>query len=274
MSAAGAGGPSNFTFANNSSYDALKPGEPLSFTFTEERQLSDFTVEQMRTKYAAGNEKKASLKKVLEELTEELRDEYPEVVGKIKLKGDGYFYGPIDIPQTLTTFQLPTGATLHRYDEGGAKEPASEMPAFFGNRTRTRVYARAGKNTAKANAALSSYTVTTPARLFDLNLNNLAALFNHPDLSEAEQKILRAYIKYPEDDIPEFERSIFPIYARYAKYPVTHVRPALPIGPKNEKGYQPYLNRKMADLICKLGFDGWVARPLNPGKKQGYHNCP
>ncbi len=47
------------------------------------------------------------------------------------------------------------------------------------------------------------------------------------------------------------------------------VLPTIPLGRADKNGHIPYLNREIARIVCKAGFDGWVVCPFNPAKKRG-----
>ena len=142
---------------------------------------------------------------------------------------------------SLPTIIVPVGARVHRADHKGPTTPSNRVPAFFGNRASTRVY---GRN--KGNSAHTSYTVKKPMHLFQMNLNSLQDLYFHPSLTEDDRKHIQLY----------YQRNI------------SAVIPTLPIGRPNAEGHVPYLNRRIASIVCRL-FDGWVVMPLNPEKRHG-----
>jgi hypothetical protein len=145
----------------------------------------------------------------------------------------------------LPTVLLPVGAELYRADHAGAKEPGAEVPAFFTNRGSTGAYTRGKTGT------LSSYVVKKEARLFDLNLNSILPLV--PLLDDDEVEVIMHWFNHED----------------------TYVNPS-GFTPKNLADYRSgtskypnYLNRRMANIICKLGFDGWIVKPFDIKKRTG-----
>jgi hypothetical protein len=157
-------------------------------------------------------------------------------------KGESVFFDLEGKQIELPTIQIPVDAIFHRADHEGAREPSADIPAFFGNRKSIALYARG-----KGDEAFSSYKVTRPMRLFEMTLNSIYDLYFHPDLSEDEKEWIQLYLK------PEMGAVI----------------PAVPTGPKGPTGHLPYLNREIAAIVCRLGFDGWIVLPFSPEKRQG-----
>ena len=150
----------------------------------------------------------------------------------------------------LSTIVLPAGSVIYRADHAGAKQPSGEVPAFFTNRGSTRAYRR------KAKGTLSSYVTTKEARLFDLNINSLFDL--------------RPYIT-KEKDREVFENYLIKVGGHWAVNPSFFTPSDLAeYQEKAKEGAFPnYLNRRMAELICRLGFDGWVVKPYDFDRKTG-----
>jgi len=140
----------------------------------------------------------------------------------------------------LPTLILPEGSVIHRADHEGAKSPSNEIPAFFGDRKSIKIYAR-GKPEAEA---VSSYSVKRPITLFHMTLNTILDISVHPDLTKGDKEALRAYVG---------EGFVIPI--KFLR--------------KENIEKRLYLNRRIANMICRLGFDGWVVNPYDPDKKQG-----
>ncbi len=138
---------------------------------------------------------------------------------------------------------LPVGTVLHRADRTGATSPSDAVPAFFGNRKSIQVYAGT-----KGDAAFSSYKVIKPLRLFDMNLNSLKDLIFHPDMSDDDKKLLMSYYQVEKG----------------------FVLPTMITSKENIMGPHPdYMNRKVARMLCRLGFDGWIVKPFSIEKRQG-----
>jgi hypothetical protein len=152
--------------------------------------------------------------------------------------------GPND-ESGLPTISLPVGAELYRADSGGAKEPGADVPAFFTNRGSTRAYRRGAAGT------LSSYVVKKEARLFDMNFNSLGKLGTLLDKDDI--KVLIHYYNIKE------------LYVNPSGF-----TPAdLAAYRANRSKYPNYLNRRMAEIVCRLGFDGWVVKPFDPKRRSG-----
>ncbi len=143
---------------------------------------------------------------------------------------------------SLPTIVVPEGSQLYRGDYKGPTTPANTVPAFFANRTSALVYTRTLKN-----AGLTSYTVKRPIRLLHLNLNSAKDFYFHPRVSEEDRSYIRMWYKA---DIPA-------------------VVPVLPLGKPDAEGHMPYLNRRIAEIVCRMGLDGWIVLPWNPAKRRG-----
>jgi hypothetical protein len=154
-------------------------------------------------------------------------------------KGDG--------PE-LPTIMLPIGSVIYRADHAGARQPSGEVPAFFTNRGSTRAYRRRGKGT------LSSYVTTKEARLFDLNLNSLFEL--RPYITKAADRTV-------------FENYLIKVGGQWAVNPSFFTPRDLAEYQAKKVVFPNYLNRRMAEIICRLGFDGWVVKPYDVDKKTG-----
>ena len=153
--------------------------------------------------------------------------------------------GP-DSDTGLPTIVLPAGAELYRADHAGAKEPGADVPAFFTNRGSTAAYTRGAKG------ALSQYVVKKEARLFHMTLNSIFRLM--PLLANRDDiEVLMTYFD-PEEAVVNPSGFTPKNLATYRA---------------NTSKFPNYLNRRMAEIICRLGFDGWVVKPYNEGKRTG-----
>ena len=152
------------------------------------------------------------------------------------------------------TVTVPVGTVMYRGDKGGAQSPASELPAFFGNRNSVGIYA------AKNEKNVSSYRIKKALMLLELNLNSVYAL----------QMALIAHMPPEFLGKDEKKRSLLKQLILMWSDPDSGImKPSVPIGPKRASGHIPYLNRLMADIVCRLGFDGWIVFPYDPAKRQG-----
>ena len=151
----------------------------------------------------------------------------------------------------LPSVLLPVGSVWYRADRQGAKSPSTEVPAFFTTKELLAPYKKPfpGKPNL-GDATVSTYTVTKEAKLFHMTLNSIIALFQNPALTKEEKELVAHWFQLPEESPPY----IFPAFTR----------------PENLGGEFPnYANRRMAALLCRLGFDGWIVKPFNPEKKEG-----
>jgi DNA polymerase III epsilon subunit-like protein len=144
--------------------------------------------------------------------------------------------------RSLTTLILPSGSDLYRHDREGARSPSDQLPAFFGDPITTKPFARNNP------AAMSAYKTTRDAVLLNLTLDNLWMVAQ--SLDGDDEELMAQYLHQEAD-------------GRYV------VIPTLPIGYPGPSGHIPYLNRKIADIVCSLGLDGWVAKRYNREKREG-----
>ncbi len=152
--------------------------------------------------------------------------------------------------QTLVfpTLEIPEGTRVHRADAKGATIPSTDVPAFFGNMKSIQVYSRGNPQ------AFSSYTFHKPCELIQFDYTTLQNLLSHPGLSHDDKESLLQYFNREEG------------YVNPISVTEENKKEFL-----NAKGAKPlkYLNRRVADILCSLGFDGWIVQPYNPGKRQG-----
>jgi hypothetical protein len=164
--------------------------------------------------------------------------QFPKGEFKLALKG---------IQSYFPTVHVPVGTIIYRGDKGDVAIPRSNMPAFFGNRKLADRYAAAN------DKKISKYRITKELTLLELNLNSVYNL----------QKALIAHMPgFLTDDQMEL------VYI-WCDMETGAIRPSIPIGPEDASGHIPYLNRFMAELVCRLGFDGWIVFPYDPSKRQG-----
>jgi len=161
--------------------------------------------------------------------------------------------GPVDPVNGLPTVVLPVGAVVYRADHGGAKEPSGDVPAFFTNVNSTRAYTRGAKGTK------SSYVVKKEARLFHMNLNSLMALARHVASTGGDTEVFDHYLAMTEDEYGE----------RFFVNPSDFLEANLKEWQEKKVAHPNYLNRRLAQIVCSLGFDGWVVKPFDVEKKTG-----
>ena len=166
-----------------------------------------------------------------------------------------YMGAPVSIPVCV----LPPGSILHRFDKEGATDPSKNVPIFFGNKASVSFYS--GKKTAaEINATRSSYRLKRPARLLHINAESLP-LIEQLQLTAEESEFMPIYYRIGYVANSKGDNVETPI-----------LLPAAPYGTITEihgDGRLKSLNRKFAEIVCRLGFDGWVIKPLNPDKKEG-----
>jgi hypothetical protein len=144
---------------------------------------------------------------------------------------------PILIVKLGRQFEIPTrivpeGSIVYRADAGGAKSPSANVPAFFSNNTSITVYKRGDEKN------VSKYRTTKAMRLFEMTIQNLKTLYAfHPSLTSEDKDFLKLYLS------KQTEGAVLPIY------------------PTKDR----YLNRTIANLVCRLGVDGWIVQPYQAG---------
>ncbi len=167
----------------------------------------------------------------------------------------------MDAPVPIPTCTLPEGSILHRFDKEGARDPSKEVPIFFGNKASVSFYS-GKKSPEEINATRSSYRLKRPARLLHMNAEALK--------------------RFAELRITPGEADFFEVYYRHAfvknskgkDIETPLILPAIPYGTIAEirntpEGHMKTFNRRFAEIVCGLGFDGWVVKPLNPDKHEG-----
>lgn len=156
----------------------------------------------------------------------------------------------------LSTIKIPANTTFHRADWEGIKLPSTNVPAFFGNRESITIYTRG-----KGNSVISSYRVKSPLYLFTMNPINLIKLSKLPQLTAEEKDYMKQYFIREGDLAFVVPTKPFPSEALLQNYQEKKAR--------GEEAFIPYLNRMIAGILCRLGFDGWIVLPYNPEKGEG-----
>jgi len=137
-----------------------------------------------------------------------------------------------------TTYTIKQGTKIFRGESAPGKMPSADYPAFFSDLISASIYTRGVKEN------LHIYEVKGQPNLFQLSYENLIELFdNDKRLTEEERVALDNYVQI-KDDLPPF------------------IVPVMFLKKENAKGDFPlYLNRRIINMICRLGYDGWVALP-------------
>jgi hypothetical protein len=163
--------------------------------------------------------------------------------------------------------ELPVGAKVFRADREGAVAPSTEVPAFFGNRVTISPYTKPlpGKKALEETSTLSAYTITKSPRLFHMTLESVQELFN-----SFVERINTAGINESETDFLNYSLTML---SQYFPPGVGVVIPSLPTPPspfsKPSEKHRSYMNRTIADILCHLGYDGWIVKPFNLKERQG-----
>ena len=140
----------------------------------------------------------------------------------------------------FATLTLNIDLVVFRGDHTQKKVPSGKHPVFFGDKQSAMIYTRG------APEKLSSYKVVNQPNLFHLSYENLADLFSYEELTADEMAALEMYLQIGEtaDGTP------FPYIV-----PVGYLK-----GKENFDA-KLYLNRRILNLVCRLGYDGWIALP-------------
>ena len=145
---------------------------------------------------------------------------------------------------------LPKRSTLYRTSRRGVPT-ASTSPVFLGDWTMvTSFYGNKGGE----RRTLFQYTTAKPAKLMVMTLASLKALAAGDDAS-----FVREYYVDPRTTFsPEVFKRVPGPTGKLGQKPETPV-----IIPDKEtgRGYEDYVNRQLATLVCARGFDGWIVVP-------------
>jgi len=140
--------------------------------------------------------------------------------------------------ETYDTFTIKTGTQIFRGDHDSKKLPSTHVPAFFTDVISATIYTRGDPD------KLSGYTVIKQPNLFHLSYRNLITLFDE------------------DKRLTELERETLNIYVQVSNSAPPYIIPVFFMKPENAKGeHKLYLNRRVLNIICRLGYDGWVALP-------------
>ena len=154
---------------------------------------------------------------------------------------------------------LPEGSIIHRFDKEGAKDPSKNVPIFFGNKKSVSFYS-GKKSDDEINATRSSYRIKRPVRLLHMNAESIGKI-QQLDITLEEMEFIQVYFRmgYVANSA-----------GKNVETPL--IVPAMPYGTIAEirsQTYEKTFNRRFAEIVCRLGFDGWVIKGLNPDKEEG-----
>jgi hypothetical protein len=194
----------------------------------------------------------------------------PEVYNKLILNTPTVYnsetYG-ISETFEIPMIRIPKGAILYRADRKGAQKPSESVPIFFSDRESIRMYQQnrtpQGKILNRGEQAITKYKVKENLRLLRFDFDSIPKL----------QNMLKKIIKEGKDEyknivsIDELKLLVFYLNPRYGA--VLPTLPAKMYRETSETEYLEYLNRDISNIICKLGFDGWIVLPFDAEKRQG-----
>jgi len=140
----------------------------------------------------------------------------------------------------FATLTLNIDLVIYRGDHTEKKVPSGRHPVFFGDKQSAMIYTRGTPD------KLSSYKVVNQANLFHLSYENLVELLSCQELGADEVAALEMYLQIGET----VDGETFPYIV-----PVGYLKG------KENLNAKLYLNRRILNLVCRLGYDGWIALP-------------
>jgi hypothetical protein len=175
---------------------------------------------------------------------------------------------------------LPARSTLYRADHKGRVLPSTAVPAFFSDWVSMQNY-MSDPDTGDQLPYLDIVTrfrTTKPARLFvmnEANFRRIVATAKDPSVAPfMEKNYLRPM--HLADATRDTLRSQMTLNPVPIGNDITVVSPGAD-AKRLPSGHIDYANRVLARIVCKLGFDGWVAFPhtlLEYGRRSLTHYTP
>ena len=144
------------------------------------------------------------------------------------------------VSKTYETLTVKPGTIVFRGDFTEKKIPSGKYPVFFGDKKSALIYTRG------APEKLSAYKFTKAPKLFNLCYENLGELLSDETLTEDEQSALEMYLNIGID-------------SEGAKFP--YIIPVEFLKGKENLNAKLYLNRRILNMICRMGYDGWLCLP-------------
>jgi len=145
---------------------------------------------------------------------------------------------PLDKEYNYQRFTIKIGTQIFRGDHDKKMLPSKEVPAFFTDVISAMIYTRGDSD------KLSGFTIKKQPVLFHLSYENLLELFdNDTRLGKEEKDALDKYLNVAEDSPPYI-------------IPVEFFKKENAVGE-----HKLYLNRRILNIVCRLGYDGWIALP-------------
>lgn len=160
-------------------------------------------------------------------------------MGKELLIPGNYFSKGLVKKGLANTLSLAKDVIIFRGDHTEKKVPSGRYPVFFSDKRSASVYTRG------APEKLSSYKVIKSPKLFHLSYENLIALFSE-DLDVDEVAALKMYLNVGETEDGK-------------KFP--YIVPVGFLKGKENINAKLYLNRRILNIVCRLGYDGWIVLP-------------
>ena len=139
------------------------------------------------------------------------------------------------------TYQVVTlmeGLQMFRGDHKGKKIPSGKVPVFFADAMSAYIYTRGDSK------KLSAYVIKRAPKLFVLSYKNILKLIDETLLEDDETAALEQFFQV---DIQQKIPFIVPV-GFLKKEDATGEHPL-------------YLNRRILNIVCRLGYDGWIAMP-------------
>lgn len=142
------------------------------------------------------------------------------------------------IPYDIMT--INKGSIIFRGDHLEKKAPSGKHPVFFGDIESAKIYTRGdlGK--------ISAYKIKKRPILFHLSYENIIRLSSDERLEDDDKAALKMYLNIFKDE--EGNKIPYIVPVEYLK------------GEENINA-KLYLNRRILNLICRMGFSGWIALP-------------
>ena len=142
--------------------------------------------------------------------------------------------------KTYKTLTVKPGTVVFRGDFTEKKIPSGKYPVFFGDKKSALIYTRG------APEKLSAYKFTKAPNLFNLCYENLVELLTDETLNEDEQAAIGMYLNMGVNS----EGTEFP-----------YIIPVEFLKGKENMNAKLYLNRRILNMICRMGYDGWLCLP-------------
>jgi len=139
------------------------------------------------------------------------------------------------------TYQVVTlmeGLQMFRGDHKGKKIPSGKVPVFFADAMSAYIYTRGDSK------KLSAYVIKRAPKLFVLSYKSILKLIEEAHLEDDERAALEQFFQV---DLQQKIPFIVPV-GFLKKEDAMEEHPL-------------YLNRRILNIVCRLGYDGWIAMP-------------